>query len=134
MDKLDKDLLERVGRALNIKLYEWQVNYILDIPMVLDMRITGRGTGKTLAYIIKLLFSNETPIEAYDMKLMWILCDDCHCGLYYAKWFCGYLLDVHKCLTSAGIKPRPVFLNEEEYAHYERMVNYEFSTMVDKQD
>lgn len=126
VDKLDRDLLGRVEKALNIKLYEWQINYILDIPMVLDMRITGRGTGKTLAYIIKLLFADDYPIKSYDMSDIYGIADNYHddTSLYpsfdnhYTRWFKGYLTDIYKCLTSAGIKTRPIFYSKQEYDEF----------------
>lgn len=45
MDKLDKELLEQIEKILGLKFHEWQINYILDIPMILDMKITGRRTN-----------------------------------------------------------------------------------------
>jgi hypothetical protein len=126
MDKLDRALLTRVEKALNLTLKDWQVNYILDIPMVLDMRITGRRTGKTLAYVIKLLFLKDTPIKAYDMFEISRLADDYHDlnnwkkdDNHYNRWFQNYLVDIYNCLISAGIKTRPVFLSEIEYEHYQ---------------
>lgn len=131
MDKLDRDLLDRIGRALNIKLREWQINYILDIPMVLDMRITGRGTGKTLAYVIKLLFSNDYPIKAYDRNVIGLLSDDYHNisemgyrDTHYDRWFRDYLLTIYETLKSAGINPRPVLRKPE----------YRLDTGTDKND
>jgi hypothetical protein len=127
MDKLDKDLLERIGKALNITFHEWQINYILGMPMILDMKITGRATGKTLVYIIKLLFTDDKPIRAYDIHDIAECSDWWSCyripvvGLrenHYAGWFRCYFTDIYKAIELAGIKTRPVFLSEQEYRVY----------------
>jgi hypothetical protein len=126
MDKLDLDLLGRVEKVLNIKLKDWQKNYILGIPMVLDMRITGRATGKTLAYIIKLLFTDDKPIKVYNLDEIYNLSDwysvfeKRPSDNYYTKWFRTYLLDTHHTLQLAGIDTRPVVFNSGEY---ERLLN-----------
>lgn len=48
-----------VENALDIKLYDWQVAYIWGKSSYL---MPGRGTGKTLAQIIKLCVSEGCPI------------------------------------------------------------------------
>jgi len=117
MDKLDPNLLKQIEKVFSLKFHEWQINYILDIPMVLDMRITGRRTGKTFAYIIKLLFTDEEPIRAYDSyhiaNLMdWYSYSDREPvgrrDTKYTGWFRNYLLDIYQRLTLTGIVPRKV--------------------------
>lgn len=121
MDKLNLELLNKVENALDIKFFDWQVDYILEVPRVLDMRITGRGTGKTLVYIIKLLFSEDKPIRAYDISEMGER-SDWYCVTdridrkesNYTQWFRKYLMDIYAELEEKGINPRPVFFNKEE--------------------
>ena len=116
MDKLDKDLLVRVEQALHIKLKEWQVNYILDIPMVLDLSIADRGTGKTTAYIIKLLFSDDEPIRLYSKGDILKIADNTND--LYLGWFEDQLYSIYVELESNEIRPRPVFRTELGYRDY----------------
>ena len=51
-----------VERALKIKLLDWQVAYIWGNSGYL---MPGRGTGKTLASIIRLCLSEGDPLHAY---------------------------------------------------------------------
>jgi hypothetical protein len=125
MDKLDEELIKRVEHVLTLKLKDWQINYILGIPMVLDMKITGRGTGKTLAYILKLLFLEDTPIKAYDINEICKISDSyCVCSrmddpdIHYNIWFRDYLREIYNLLTDNGLITRPVFLTETDYRVY----------------
>jgi hypothetical protein len=126
MDKLNKELLRKIEKILDIEFYEWQINYLLDIPMLFDMSITGRYTGKTLAYVIKLLFKDDTPIKVYDLEQMYCISDGYHLkgrdGLKlrdgYTIWFRDYFVHIHQTLNMAGIKTRPVFYSKTEYDEY----------------
>jgi hypothetical protein len=129
MEKLDENLLKRVEAALKLTLHDWQKNYILEIPMVLNMRITGRGTGKTLAYVLKILLTEGRPIRLYDMLSVYALSDDYHnkSGTFtgydnhYTQWFRNCLLEVHQCLISAGIQTRRIFYSQrEEFDYYKQ--------------
>jgi hypothetical protein len=121
MDKLDAELVKRIEDILSVKFEPWQINYLNDIPMVLDMRITGRGTGKTLVYIIKLLFVDEKPIKLYDSKGVADLSDDFSYNRptdrfrsdHYTKYFRNYLNDIYRKLSMGGIHTRPVLYNKE---------------------
>jgi hypothetical protein len=127
MDKLDAKLLQEIERALNFKFYDWQVNYILDIPMVLDMKNTGRGTGKTLAYVIKLLFLHDRPIKAYDDEDLWRH-SDWWCVTskpdrkepHYTQWFRKYLIEIYYILKSAGITSREVIIDKYKVGDVEK--------------
>lgn len=125
MDKLDAALLKKIEHALDIKFQGWQSDYILDIPRVLDMRNTGRGTGKTTIYIIKLLFSDEKPIRAYDLEEMaeksdWYCVTDTYNRKdpHYTKWFREKLRDIYDKLEEKGLNPRPVFFTKERDCPY----------------
>jgi hypothetical protein len=121
MDKLDPELIKRIEKVLDIKFELWQVNYLLDIPMVLNMRITGRGTGKTLVYTIKLLFSDEEPIRLYDLDEIAAISDwfsfthkqEPHSDTHYSQWFRRYLSNFYEILSAAGIQTRPILYNKE---------------------
>jgi hypothetical protein len=128
IDRLDLELLNKIENTLNIKLHDWQKDYILDVPRVLDMRITGRRTGKTLAYTIKLLFLSNKPIRAYDTREVgeysdWYCVTNDPNGKepHYTQWFSRYLKDIYTEMVDNGITPRKVFFSrEEEKRFYER--------------
>jgi len=118
MDKLDINLLKKIELALGLKFKEWQINYMLDIPMVLDMKITGRGTGKTLVYTIKMLFSDDIPIRVYKNKEIanisdWFCMSD-RINPHYVKWYRDYLIETYGLLIQKGMTPRQLVFKEEE--------------------
>ena len=130
MDKLNPKLIEQIENALDIKFYDWQKDYLLDIPRVLDMRMTGRCTGKTLAYIIKLLFSEDEPLRVYDIEEMkkcsdwWSVTNRInHSEPRYSQWFRGFLIEIHTKLSKKGLQTRPVFRNREEEKQFYYAMN-----------
>lgn len=129
MDKLNKNLICKIEEALRIKFEDWQKDYLLDVPRILDMRITGRRTGKTTLYIIKLLFKDNKPIKAYEQR------EVTHCSDWfsttnnparseplYTNCFKRYLQDIYEALTEKGISPRPVFFSREGEKKYYKIV------------
>lgn len=125
MDVMNDKLLRKVEKALDIKFFDWQKDYILDIPRLLDMRMTGRRTGKTLVYIVKLLFAEDKPLNAFDIKEVsrysdWFCISDRidRKDTTYTQWFRRFLMDIYNTLTDKGLKPRPVFFNRNEYDLY----------------
>ena len=130
MDKLNSELIEKIEKALDIKFYDWQKDYLLDIPRVLDMRMTGRCTGKTLAYIIKLLFTKDEPLRAYEFKEM-EECSDWYCvtnrvdrkETHYTQWFRRFLIDIYTELREKGLHPRPLFMSKGEEKRFSSHYN-----------
>lgn len=116
MDKLDDALLNRIENVLEIKFYEWQRKYLLDQPMILDMRITGRCTGKTLVFIIKKLFENSEPLLLRDRNEVSNAADwwCCEASKYralthpYLNWYRHELRNIYEKLKEAGISTRKV--------------------------
>lgn len=110
------DLLNSIEKALDIKLYEWQRKYLLEEPMLLDMRITGRATGKTLVWVIKQLFESREPLDLSDktgiMKSSDWWC--CEVDIYrarshpYAGWYKNYVKKIYQTLNDKGIQTREV--------------------------
>ena len=119
MDKLDEQLLPVIEQALGFKFEEWQKNYMLDIPMVLDMRITGRRTGKTLVYIIKLLFADDEPLRNYDIIKYsddWSTNDRYKSVLRestYNRFFREELIHIYDLLIAGGLSPRQIVIRDE---------------------
>lgn len=99
---------------------------MLDIPMVLDMRITGRRTGKTLVYIIKLLFADDEPLISRDIIAS---ADDWSANnrhkasgqiSHYTRWFRNELIRIYDVLIMAELSPRQIFTRDESKHNQER--------------
>jgi len=60
--------VRQINEALGIELYEWQIDYIFQQP---DQRIavSGRGTGKTLAHILKIALQPELELGVFGGML-----------------------------------------------------------------
>jgi len=52
-------VIPHIEKALGLKLYDHQVNYLLDKGNLLS----GRRTGKTLAHCVKLALSDGEPLN-----------------------------------------------------------------------
>ena len=116
MDKLDEALIIKIQNVLGIEFYGWQRKYLLNEPMLLNMRMTGRCAGKTLVFIVKQLFESSEPLllrnKADTLNAAdWWCCEireDRALGLSYLYWYRHELKDIYKELTEAGIKTREV--------------------------
>lgn len=144
MDKLDVNLIERIEVVLGFKFEEWQKNYMLDIPMLLDMRITGRRTGKTLIYIIKLLFADDEPLRNYDIIRYaddWNVNDQYKSvrrESNYTRFFREQVRDIYDLLIMGCISPRQIFTRDGSKHNEERDIyaNFkpDFSLAIWKKD
>lgn len=116
MDKISEELVKKIEKVLDIKFYEWQRKYLLNEPMVLDLKITGRGTGKSLIYMIKKLFEDPKPlllkrrIELLEFVDWWNWTDREECARFYPNLdvFKNELMDIYEKLNDAGIITRKV--------------------------
>lgn len=119
---MNDEMLENIERILKIKFYDWQRKYLLNEPQLLDLKITGRSTGKTLCHILKLLLSDiDDPliIENFESLISisdwWCVTDEA--GRYngranhYAYWFRGELLKIKELLNSNGINTKKVLFD-----------------------
>ena len=59
---ITKELIPKIEMALGFELLEWQVKYLLKEPQVLDLRWTGRRTGKTTLSMLDLLLGSDKPL------------------------------------------------------------------------
>lgn len=100
-----------VETALQIKLFDWQVEYIWGSSPVMML---ARGSGKTLAYIIKLCLSKGRPLYMYRGGLDEFLCDENH-GCRYLKLFRAYTRETYQRLQAQGkLKLRKIYFSEKE--------------------
>jgi hypothetical protein len=99
-------MIQKIEQALNIKLYPWQIDYLLKgHPMPRD-----RGNGKTLAHCIRLALSDGKPL---DMQKPENFCDNDYGPednktSYARKYFRRMFLDVREQLMECGLKVREV--------------------------
>lgn len=103
-----------VETALQIKLFEWQVEYIWGNSPVL---LPGRGSGKTLAYVIKLCLSEGRPLYMYPGGLDQCLCDADQGPRYY-QLFRAYVRETYQKLKRyRGLKLRNIYFSQKEVPH-----------------
>jgi hypothetical protein len=116
MDQMSKELIHRIEETLEISFYDWQRKYLLNEPMLLDMVMTGRRTGKTLVFIVKQLFEHSEPLLLRNKTEVlnvadWWCCEtikDRALAHHYLDWYRHELKEVYKKLNEAGIKTREV--------------------------
>lgn len=90
----------RICKAIGIKPYKWQKEYALG--KILTLPMGGRGCGKTLAVMLKLLMQNNCDSE----HLGWILNEDPDFLPNYssrAKWYKNEYRKLSKICNEAGI-------------------------------
>lgn len=100
-----------VERALNIRLFDWQVAYIWGGSKYL---MPGRATGKTLANVIRVCLSQGEPLHMYvGGKHQWV-CDGVH-GPEYLKIYREYVRDTYRKLQLyGGLELRTIYFSPDE--------------------
>lgn len=100
-----------VERALSIRLLDWQVAYIWGDSGYL---MPGRGTGKTLAHVIRLCLSQGEPLHMYRQGKHYQLCDEYH-GPEYPGIFREYVRDTYmKLQLYGGLELRTIYFSPAE--------------------
>lgn len=108
---INEQILNDVEKALDIKLYDGQKQYLLNEN---TYWFGGRRSGKTLVYCIKLALSEGEPL---DMNHPEKYIDDDYGNEnnrnHYAKYFFrDTFLDIWYQLKESGIKVRDIRLNK----------------------
>lgn len=100
-----------VERALDIRLLDWQVAYIWGDSRYL---MPGRGTGKTLANVIRVCLSKGEPLHMYPGgKHQWV-CDGVQ-GPEYLRIYRGYVREAyHKLKLYGGLELRTIYFSDKE--------------------
>lgn len=110
--------IRRIEKALNIKLYKWQKQYICGRrPWIYGEQ---RQTGRTTAYILRLLIDvNSPPLVIYENPSRYA--DSYNNGYprsgggyVYTRFFIGELHRINKILNSAGVKTRTIYKDRKE--------------------
>lgn len=103
-----------IGEALGFELYPWQKLYLLGDKEVMPI---GRGNGKTLAHILRLLLEDDSPISAYNQLILTDICDGDKSNSY-SKYFKSILRDTYERLRAHPLlknKIRKVYFTENQY-------------------
>lgn len=100
-----------VERALQIKLFDWQVAYIWGESRYL---MPGRATGKTLANVIRVCLSQGEPLHMYPSGEHQWVCDGVH-GPEYLRIYRSYVREVYQKLQLyGGLKLRTIYFSSTE--------------------
>lgn len=94
--KITKEMIPLIEKALGFRLYDWQYGYLIgefkQIPH-------ERQVGRTTAYIVKLLLTNDKPI---DIELDAMRYEDIHSD-YYTHIFIKFMKEIDKKLNAVGL-------------------------------
>lgn len=90
----DEDIA-KIEKIFGFKLYDWQIDYIRGKEVA---RPYGRRTGKTFAYILRLLLNS--PFEITEKS---ITTDEYH-GIEYRDWFLRELIKIDTVLKENGFE------------------------------
>jgi len=104
MGNISEKQIEEVEKALGIKLYICQKDYILNGNVACP---NERCTGHTTAYCIKLLLTEGEPIKLWDWEQMARLADYKRNNTY-VDFFRNFIAENYERLKRAGIKTRLV--------------------------
>lgn len=107
--KITEESIPLIEKALGFELYEWQRAYLLGESCTIP---SGRVTGRTTAYVVRLLLTNEQPI---NIKFDAMKYKD-HPSVGYTHFFRNYMREIDEKLTAVGlptctVKPKSVDKN-----------------------
>ena len=106
MDKLDELTIKRIEHALGFKLYDYQMDRLLNRESCFPY---GRRTGKTLIFAIEQLFAEDKPMDLKRCNVNKLLTDRPSEGGYrYYLWYREFVQDLYYKFNDAGIVTRKV--------------------------
>ena len=101
-----------VDKALGLELYDWQRRYIAGVGTCIPC---GRGDGKTLAYILKLILNPGKTIHLYSGTSDYRDLPDGDHGYGYREWFRHTVQHVYNSLVDCGdLDLRTIYFTKEE--------------------
>lgn len=92
----------KINESLGFELHEWQKKYIEDKYHLWEI---PPKSGKTTAYMIKLLTNETADIPLGDLKF---LTDGDYRDEEYYKWFVKSLIKLKTVLDNGGIETRRI--------------------------
>lgn len=129
-------IVKRINKALNIKLYEWQIHFIFGDGEYRGEYLYGHRNGKTLANALKLILSSGPPL-IYDKRSGLFITgsieayakEDAQTRIRY-RYFCDEVLKIYKALDEAGGIPLRKIINAPKTYGY----NVQFMTVDEHED
>ena len=97
--KINESMIPLIEKALGFELYEWQKAYLLGETF---KEPTGRAVGRTTAYIVKLLLTNDKVINSNKNEDIQKYKD--FQSPYYSDFFKRELRMIDDKLTSVGLR------------------------------
>lgn len=92
-------LIPWIEKALGFKLYPIVIQYLTTEE---ECQWSGRGNGKTTAYILKLVLNKDKVINLSDLKKGKY--NDVVRNLTYNSWFTNEFLYIRNLLAAEGFK------------------------------
>lgn len=110
-----KRTIKKINKALSISLYDWQINYIFNNGSYCGENGFNRGNGKTLANVLKLLFSEGDTIciclsqkEFFDRDFYYYARED-NTNKLRRRFFVDEVIKVYSALCNIkGLKIREI--------------------------
>ncbi len=113
--KITKEDIPHIEKALGLKLYEHQVNYLLDEGELHRELQSDKGTGKTIAYCVRIALSEGKVLNLAKPEQFadnWHLKGDER--LFYArKVFRGEFISIWCKLSDYRFPVRNVFIGRK---------------------
>lgn len=96
----DSEKVKKIEKALGFTLFPWQIDFIMERDAQIP---TGRRSGRTTAFILRLLLRDETPLRAGD-----IVTDGEQYGQQYKQIFMWEMKKIRGQLIKGGIPVRQI--------------------------
>lgn len=99
--KITEEMIPLIEKALGFELYKWQKAYLLGETYE---EPAGRRVGRTTAYIVKLLLTNERVIDSDKYKDIQQYKDRSSSSSFYGDFFKHEMQMIDDKLTSVGLR------------------------------
>lgn len=115
---MDDQVLIDIEGVLGFELYDWQKDYILGKRYD---GYTGRRSGRTTAYMIRLMLSEGPPINLYITKELLSILDGSY-GPSYHVWFRREFRNLYRKFYNSPLRPmlRPVLFENPRFKNEQR--------------
>lgn len=104
--------IDLIEKALDIKLYEYQKDYLKCNKPFPDEIRKGRGNGKTLIYIVRILITPGDPISVNDIRLFSDTPYYVRLNGAYSNWFTREFIKTYVALRNGNVKTRQLIFNK----------------------
>lgn len=119
--KTVRSTVKQINAALGIKLHKWQVDYIFRQGQYKNEAMYGRRNGKTLANVLKYLFSDGPELiyrktaDPYDGNELRMYAKEDGESPWRLRFFTQEVVRVYITLKKAGVDiPRKIIFKQKE--------------------